>query len=175
MSFPFPQAQNVSTNPIENIITSVNSNSYFIGSMMLLLNLGGRHLATGLTPEQDKFFQQPWVRRLLVFIVFFIGTRNIIASIFMSIIFILIIGYLFNDSSSLYLFKPSIEKKEEPPKVEQKTAPVYTGLTPEETEIHKRLTDKLERTKKEEDIKIPVGQNLQNQITVAYSNIMARF
>lgn len=175
MSFPFPQAQNVSTNPIENIITSVNSNSYFIGSMMLLLNLGGRHLATGLTPEQDKFFQQPWVRRLLVFIVFFIGTRNVIASIFMSIIFILIIGYLFNDSSSLYLFKASIEKKEEPPKVEQKTAPVYTGLTPEETEIHKRLTDKLERTKKEEEVKIPVGQNIQNQITMAYSNIMSRF
>ena len=78
MSFPFPQAQNVSTNPIENIITSVNSNSYFIGSMMLLLNLGGRHLATGLTPEQDKFFQQPWVRRLLIFIVFFTPKLNFV-------------------------------------------------------------------------------------------------
>ena len=61
-----------SLNPIENIITSVNSNPYFIGSMMLLLNLGGRHLATGLTPEQDKCFQQPWFRRLLIFVVFFI-------------------------------------------------------------------------------------------------------
>jgi len=166
-----------SLNPIENIITSVNSNPYFIGSMMLLLNLGGRHLATGLTPEQDKFFQQPWFRRLLIFVVFFIGTRNIISSLFMSIVVILLIGYLFNDTSALYLFKPSIkEKKEE--KTDTKplaTAPVYTGLTPEETDIHKRLTEKLERTRKEEIVKIPVGQNIQNQITMTYSNVMNRF
>ena len=176
MSFPFPQQQNVSSNTVENIITSVNSNPYFIGSMMLLLNLGGRHLATGLTPEQDKFFQQPWFRRLLIFVVFFIGTRNVISSLFMSILFILLIGYLFNDTSALYLFSPSVEKKVEvPPKVDQKTGPVYTGLTPEETEIHKRLTEKIERTKKEEETKVPTGQNIQNQITMAYSTIMSRF
>jgi hypothetical protein len=58
MSFPFPQAQNVSTNPIENIITSVNSNSYFIGSMMLLLNLGGRFIGMEVSKEQEKFFQE---------------------------------------------------------------------------------------------------------------------
>lgn len=177
MSFPFPQQQNVSTNTVENIITSVNSNPYFIGSMMLLLNLGGRHLASGLTPEQDKFFQQPWFRRLLIFVVFFIGTRNVISSIFMSLIFILLVGYLFNDSSSLYLFKASLENKVEAevPKVEQKNAPVFTGLTSDEMEIHKRLTDKIERTKKEEEMKAPVAQNLQNQITMAYSNIMSKF
>ena len=175
MSFPFPQQPNVSTNPIEVAITSVNSNPYFIGSMMLLLNLGGRHLATGLTPEQDKFFQQPWFRRLLIFVVFFIGTRNVISSIFMSIVFILLVGYLFNDSSSLYLFKPSVEKPVEVPVKKGDSAPVYTGLTPEETEIHRRLTEKIERTKKDEEIKAPVGQNIQNQITTTYANIMARF
>lgn len=180
MSFPFPQQQNVSTNTVENIITSVNSNPYFIGSMMLLLNLGGRHLATGLTPEQDKFFQQPWFRRLLIFVVFFIGTRNVISSIFMSVVFILLVGYLFNDSSALYLFKASLENKVEPEAKELKAsnnahAPVFTGLTSDEMEIHKRLTDKIERTKKEEEIKAPIGQNIQNQITMAYSNIMSKF
>jgi len=176
MSFPFPQQQVVTSNPIEQVISSINSNPYFIGSMMLLLNLGGRHLATGLTPEQDKFFQQPWFRRLLIFIVFFIGTRNIISSFFMSIIFILLVGFLFNDSSSLYLFKPSIEeKKKEEKDQSNKTAPIYSGLTPDEMEIHKRLTEKIERTKKDEEMKAPVAQNLQNQITVAYSNIMGRF
>lgn len=176
MSFPFPQTQVQTDNPIESLITSVNSNPYFIGSMMLLLNLGGRHLATGLTPEQDKFFQNHWFRRLLIFVVFFIGTRNIISSFFMSIIFILCVGFLFNDSSSLFLFKPSVEPvKVEVPKVDQKYAPVYTGLTPEESEIHKRLTEKIERTRKEEEVKIPVAQNLQNQITMIYSNVMSRF
>jgi len=175
MSFPFPTQQTITENPIEAIITSVNSNPYFIGSMMLLLNLGGRHLATGLTPEQDKFFQEPWFRRLLIFVVFFIGTRNIISSAFMSIIFILLVGYLFNDTSALYLFKPSIENKKVEEVKKPATAPVYTGLTPEETDIHKRLTEKLERTRKEEEVKVPIGQNLQNQITMTYSNVMNRF
>jgi len=176
MSFPFPQQKQITNNPIESLITSVNSNPYFIGSMMLLLNLGGRHLATGLTPEQDKFFQQAWFRRLLIFVVFFIGTRNIISSIFMSIIFIILVGYLFNDSSSLFLFKPSVvdTPKAEEPK-QQATAPINTGLTAEETEIHRRLTEKIERTRKEEELKVPTGVNLQNQITMAYSNVMARF
>jgi len=176
MSFPFPTQQTITENPIEAIIGSLNSNPYFIGSMMLLLNLGGRHLATGLTPEQDKFFQEPWFRRLLIFVVFFIGTRNIISSLFMSIVFILLVGYLFNDTSALYLFKPSIEdKKVEEVNKDKKTAPVYTGLTPEESEIHKRLTEKIQRTTKEEEVKAPVAQNLQNQITTTYSNVMGRF
>jgi hypothetical protein len=177
MSFPVAVQAIQSLNPIENIITSLNSNPYFIGSMMLLLNLGGRHLATGLTPEQDKFFQQPWFRRLLIFVVFFIGTRNLISSFFMTVVVILLIGYLFNDTSALYLFKPSIkEKKEEKTHIKPlATAPVYTGLTAEETDIHKRLTEKLERTRKEEEVKIPVGQNLQTQITTTYANVMNRF
>jgi hypothetical protein len=93
----------------------------------------------------------------------------------MSVVFILIVGYLFNDTSALYLFKPSIEDKKKEDKAKAKTAPVYTGLTPEETDIHKRLTEKLERTRKEEEVKVPIGQNLQTQITMAYSNVMGRF
>jgi hypothetical protein len=53
-------------NPIEGLINSLNTNGYLIGLSMLLLNLGGRHLALGLTPEQDKFFQNPWIRRVLL-------------------------------------------------------------------------------------------------------------
>ena len=176
MAFPFPQPiGNISNNPVEDIIASFNSNPYFIGSMMLLLNLGGRHLATGLTPEQDKFFQNGWFRKVLIFVIFFIGTRNIISSLFMSIIFILVVYYLLNDQSSLYLFKPSVPKVKEEKKEPVKTAPIYTGLTPEESEIHRRLTDKIERTRKEEEVKVPIAQNIQTQITNSYSIMMARF
>ena len=58
-------------NPLEAFIMSINTNTYVIGMMMIILNLGGRHLATGLTPEQDKLFQNPWARRSLLFVVIF--------------------------------------------------------------------------------------------------------
>jgi hypothetical protein len=172
MSFPFPQQTVVSENPIEQTITSLNSNPYFIGSMMLLLNLGGRHLATGLTPEQDKFFQSDWFRRTLLFVVFFIATRNIIAAFFMTIVFVILISYLFNDESTLYIFNPNIAKKKK--KEPEKPIPNAAGLTPEENEIHKRLTEKIQRTTKNEEKEIPVANDLSS-VTQTYSTIMARF
>ena len=142
--------------------------------MMILLNLGGRHLATGLTPEQDKFFQLPWFRRILIFVVFFVGTRNALTSLFMSILINLILSYLLNDQSDMYLLKPNIKEK----KVETKDvsgAPIYTGLTPEETEIHKRLTEKLNKISKiNEKVKEPEPQDISSQITQVYSEIMGK-
>jgi hypothetical protein len=180
MSFPFAQQTLQSLNPIENVITSVNSNPYFIGFMMLLLNLGGRHLATGLTPEQDKFFQQPWFRRLLIFVIFFVGTRNIISSLFLSIVFILVIGYLFNDQSMLYLFNPNIPgKKKEEEKKEEPTVKL-NGLTPEEQDIHRKLSDKIARstdmTPEEAMITDQEQQaNINAQIAESYFSVMSRF
>lgn len=175
MSFVPTASPNLSTNPIENIINSLNSNPYFIGSMMILLNLGGRHLATALTPEQDKFFQQPWFRRILIFVIFFVGTRNALSSLFMAILINLLIGFLFNDQSEMYLLKPNlIEKKAEMKDISG--AVVYTGLTPEETEIHKRLTEKLQRIMKQkgDTVEPSKSQDITSQITETYSSIMSR-
>ena len=91
-------------NPIEAMITGINTNTYLIGMSMILLNLGGRHLAPSLTAEQDKFFQNPWIRRAMLFVVIFVATRNVFTALWLSLGLVLAIGYLFNEHSSLYLF-----------------------------------------------------------------------
>jgi len=129
-------------NPIDAAISGINTNTYFIGLSMLILNLGGRHLATSLTPEQDRFFQNPWVRRAMLFVVIFVATRNIFTALWMSIGIILSIGYLFNEHSDLYIFG---NPKPLPP------APLpVRGLTPEETDIYKRLHEKTKIEEKPE-------------------------
>lgn len=175
MSFPPPTNSTVSLNPIENMVNSLNSNPYFIGSMMMLLNLGGRHLAIGLTPDQDKFFQHPWFRRVLIFVIFFVGTRNILTSFFMSILINLILSYILNDQSDMFLFKPNV-KSSKPEVKDISGAPIYTGLTPEETEIHKRLTEKINKlSKPSEKVKEPEKQDISSQIIQTYSGIMNKF
>jgi len=141
------------SNPLEAFIASFNTNSYFIGLMMIILNLGGRHLATGLTPEQDKMFQHVWFRRFLLFVVIFIATRNIFAAFWLSIAVIVILGYLTNEMSSLYLFGDPV------PIPAQQPQPV--GLSPEETEIYKRLHDRTMRAKEKEgdDVKPEEKEN----------------
>ena len=142
MAFPPPAAAVAvgPLNPIEAVINGLNTNPYLIGSMMLVMNLGGRHLASTLTPEQDKFFQNPWVRRSLLFVVIFVATRNILTAFWLSIGILLIVGYLTNETSALYLFGP--------PKPPAPAAPPPPpGLTAEEQEIFKRLQEKADRAK----------------------------
>jgi hypothetical protein len=121
-------------------ISSINSNPFFIGSMMLLLNFGGRFLAMEMSKGQEQFFQNSWVRRGLIFTIIFVGTRNIVVAFWMSLIIILLIGYLFNENSSLCLF--NLGASGSSCATEQQS---LEGLTPEESEILKRLSDKQQR------------------------------
>jgi hypothetical protein len=145
MALPPPPAalQLNITNPVESFIASFNTNSYFIGMMMIILNLGGRHLATGLTPEQDKLFQAVWFRRFLLFVVIFVATRNIFAALWLSIALIVILGYLTNEHNSLYIFGDPVSQTVPPP------APV--GLSPDEAEMYKRLQDRVNKAKETPD------------------------
>lgn len=121
--------------PLESVLGVFNTNLYFVGIMMLILNLGGRFIAMEITKEQEHFFQNPWVRRFLIFVVIFVATRNLLISFWLTIIVVLILGYLFNENSSLWLIgkagKPQEGLKEAKP-----------GMTPEEMEIFRRLNEK---------------------------------
>jgi hypothetical protein len=141
--------------PLDALLMTINSNPYFIGVMMILLNLGGRFLALEVTKGQEQFFQNAWVRRFLIFVVLFMGTRNVLVAFWMTIVIVLLIGYLFNENSSLCLFhlgKPGSSCAEGQGQAQPSpvpggglpTAPVG-GLSQEEGDILKRLQDKAQR------------------------------
>jgi hypothetical protein len=125
-------------NPIEVFFNSINTSPYFIGIMMLLLNLGGRFLGMEITKGQEKFFQNPWIRKFFIFTVLFVATRNVLVALFLTIIVLLLLAYLFNENSHLYLGGKS--KSEE-----NGDQPQQPGLSVEETEILRRLTEKQAR------------------------------
>jgi hypothetical protein len=150
----------LATHPVDAILMSVNSNPYFIGLMMLMLNLGGRFVSMEMSKSQELFFQNVWVRRLLIFTILFVGTRNVAVAFWMSIIIILCLGYLFNENSSLCLFtgndcKPDGQMGAGTPAPVigmpsmpsmPSAAPSMPGLSPEEATIYKTLHDKQTRT-----------------------------
>ena len=124
-------------NPIEVFFNSINTSPYFIGLMMLLLNLGGRFLGMEITKGQEKFFQNPWIRKFFIFTVLFIATRNVLVAFFLTIIVLLLLAYLFNENSDLYLGGKA--------KSEETDQPQQPGLSVEEVEILRRLSEKQAR------------------------------
>lgn len=141
MSAPVFQAVTGTINPLDGLLQVFNHNPYFIGLMMLLLNLGGRFISLEVTKQQEQFLQLPWVRRVLIFTVLFVATRNLWVAFWMTLVVVLFLGYLFNENSALCLFgrggegttcaSPNGEKREE--------------MTPEEREILQRLSAKAQR------------------------------
>lgn len=141
----------IAINPLEHAFMAINTNPYFIGLMMLLLNLGGRFLGMEISKEQEKVFQNPWVRRLLIFTVLFVATRNVFVAAIMTIFVLLLLSFLLNENSSLCLWKDNCDVNP----AEESGQP-QPGLTPEETEIWRRLNEKqmrmaaaAQKTKKE--------------------------
>jgi hypothetical protein len=95
----------------------------------------------------------------MLFVVIFVATRNVFTALWLSIGLVLVIGYLLNEHSSLYLFGEPVPL---PPAAAQ---PPTTGLTPEEQEIYKRLHDKVGRVKSTEEldkkeVKEPIDKKL---------------
>ncbi len=131
----------VSISPLDNFLQIFNTNPYFIGLMMLILNLGGRFISLEITKKQEQFLQLPWVRRILIFTVLFVATRNIWVAFWATVIVVLFLGYLFNENSALCIFgKAGADgsKCAEAPKPGDE-------MTPEEKEILQRLSSKAQR------------------------------
>jgi len=139
MSLPVPS-------PLDGILHLFNQNPYFVGLMMILLNIGGRFLNLDITKQQEQFLQHPWIRRFLIFTVIFVATRNVWVSFWMTLILTLLIGYLFNENSALCLFNSGATGSTCSMNATANTT-LEIPMTPDENEILQRLMAKAERLK----------------------------
>ena len=145
--------------PVDAFLQIFNTNPYFIGIMMLILNLGGRFISLEVTKKQEQFLQLPWVRRVLIFTVLFVATRNIWVAFWTTVAVVLVLGYLFNENSALCIFgqggKEGSKCAEGPKPGEE--------MTPEEKEILQRLSAKAQRYQSNQGAGSGVIKNPQQQ------------
>lgn len=138
MSLPVAATALTVMNPVDGFLHLFNTNPYFIGIMMLLLNLGGRFIGLEITKKQEQFLQHPWVRRALIFTVLFVGTRSIQIAFWSTVVVVVILGYLFNENSALCIFGKGGSDG-------ATCSTVQDDMTPEEKEILHRLQSKAQR------------------------------
>ena len=83
----------------------LNENKYFIGIMMIFVNIGSRFIISELSDEQKKLINNKLLRRFFIFGVFFMATRDIFVSLLLTLMFIFLISELFNENSDFSLIE----------------------------------------------------------------------
>ena len=72
-------------------------NKYLLGVMMILINIGARFIVEDLSKEQKELINNHITRKIIVFLVFYIATKDLIASLTLTLIYILFMSDLLNE------------------------------------------------------------------------------
>jgi len=160
--------------PVDAVLQIFNSNPYFIGIMMLILNLGGRFINLEVTKNQELFLQRPWVRRILIFVVLFVATRSLHVAFWTTVVVVLLLGYLFNENSAMCLFQGGAKGAT---CANTPSGKVEEGMTSEEKEILQRLMAKSQRFNKPSKDDMPTESDddvLHTEIYAANLSLLRR-
>jgi hypothetical protein len=86
-------------NIMDASINILNNSKYFTAIMMLLMNLGARYISLELSQFHEELLSNVFVRRILVFTVVFISTRDIKVSLISTAVFVVLVSGIFNEDS----------------------------------------------------------------------------
>ena len=86
-------------NIMDASINILNNSKYFTAIMMLLMNLGARYISLELSQFHEELLSNVIVRRILVFTVVFISTRDIKVSLISTALFVILVSGIFNEDS----------------------------------------------------------------------------
>ena len=84
---------------LQNGLRSLNNSKVFTGIMMILMNVGSKYITVKLSPSQEAYFRNNIARELLIFVVCWMGTRDLVISIFLTASFYVLTQHLFNEES----------------------------------------------------------------------------
>lgn len=72
------------------MLNALNDNKFFLGIMLLVLNLGSRHLVDEFSANPEEYNRNLLLRRFAIFAVCFVGTRDLVVSILLTAAFIIL-------------------------------------------------------------------------------------
>jgi hypothetical protein len=105
--------------PIAQLVGFISTSPWIAGLCYVIVNLGGKHIAMNLTPEQEKMLGSAWIRPIIIFCLCFVATRNIITAFWLTMAFMLVFYVIFYEASPLCLLRVIPKQQEQP------TAPNY--------------------------------------------------
>lgn len=122
---------------------SLNNNKIFAGVIILIMNICSRYATLELSQSQEYYIKYVFGKQLLLFAIIWMGTRDIIISIILTVLFLILADYLLNDQSK-YCIIPANCKVED-----------FSGnITQKDINDSIRILKKAHAVKKDKDIAI---------------------
>jgi len=91
-------------------INALNNNKYFIGIVLLTLNLLSRFVPIKLTKNQKKLLQHNLFKQIIIFSIAFSVTRDIILSVTVTAAFHILATHLLNENSKLCILPENMKR-----------------------------------------------------------------
>ena len=85
------------------LYNSLNSSKLLSGLAMLILNLFSKYVQLNLSKSQEAYIRNAITREVLIFIIIFVGTRDLITSFLLTAAFQILSNTIFNEKSRLCL------------------------------------------------------------------------
>jgi hypothetical protein len=121
-------------------IMNLNGSKFFAGMVMIMLNVGSKFIPIQFSKSAEEYLKMSLSKIILVFAMSWMGTRDIYTAIVLSIVFVILSDYLFNEES-LFCIVPHHKR-------------VLDGLSDGETigagsgDLAKQTLELIEKTKK---------------------------
>ena len=84
---------------LQSYLHSINSSKILSGIAMLILNVGSKYVQIEFSKTQESALKSALTREILIFVIVFTATRDLIISILMTAAFTILADHLFNDQS----------------------------------------------------------------------------
>jgi hypothetical protein len=87
---------------MHNIVTSLkglNDSKFFMGAVMIMMNIASKHINIELTPSQTKYLKNNIARQLLIFAIAWSATKDIFIALVITAVFHILAMHLLNEDS----------------------------------------------------------------------------
>jgi len=85
----------------KSLFTKINNNKLILGLGIIILNIFSKYVVFNLSKSQEEFIRNTLTREILIFIIAFTGSRDVLLSLGITAIFIVLSSTVFNEKSKL--------------------------------------------------------------------------
>jgi len=89
---------------LSEVTKPINDNKFLLAIVMMFLNISSKYIDFGFSKTQEHALRNGIAREIMIFAVLFVGTRDIIISSAITILFFIFTEYLLNEDSKFCLF-----------------------------------------------------------------------